>query len=169
MLEPNAFVVYGANGICRVDGIREEAFNGKKQEYFVLKPIDSEGATINVPTDSEVLTGKMKKLLRADEVEILIRNMPNEETIWIDDDRLCNEAYRAILSKGDRTELVRLTKTLYRRKKELSAKGKRLRSTDEQIMRQAESLLFNELAMVLEIERNDVLDFIYKKIGGESE
>ena len=36
-------------------------------------------------------------------------------------------------------------------------------------MRQAESLLFNELAMVLEIERNDVLDFIYKKIGGESE
>ena len=64
---------------------------------------------------------------------------------------------------------MRLTKTLYRRKKELSAKGKRLRSTDEQIMRQAESLLFNELAMVLEIERNDVLDFIYKKIGGESE
>ena len=169
MLETNTFVVYGANGICRVDGIREEAFNGKKQEYFVLKPINSEGATIYVPTDSEVLTGKMKKLLRADEVEILIRNMPNEETIWIDDDRLCNEAYRAILSKGDRTELVRLTKTLYRRKKELSAKGKRLRSTDEQIMRQAESLLFNELAMVLEIERNDVLDFIYKKIGGESE
>lgn len=55
MLETNTFVVYGANGICRVDGIREEAFNGKKQEYFVLKPINSEGATIYVPTDGFVM------------------------------------------------------------------------------------------------------------------
>ena len=46
----------------------------------------------------------------------------------------------------------------------LAEKGKKLRSSDEQIMQRAEKLLYGEFAWVLGIEPKEVVPFIRQRI-----
>lgn len=164
MLEINSLVVYGANGVCRVEDLREENLSGIKRMFYILKPLGIKNSTFYIPADSKPLLEKVHKLMSADEIVDLINEMPQEDTVWIDDDRARTAQYKAMLSSGDRRQLVKLTKTLYQRKNELECKGKKLRASDEAIMKNAEQLLFEEFALVLGIPQEEVLPFILKSI-----
>ncbi|MBP5362498.1 MAG: hypothetical protein J6Y71_05680, partial [Ruminococcus sp.] len=50
---------------------------------------------------------------------------------WIDNDIKRKEEYSCIIKGADKHEIIRLIKTLYLRRNELSESGKKLRSTDE--------------------------------------
>ncbi len=168
-METNTLVAYGANGICRIEGISDQVVDGVNRKFYVLRPLDSDSSTIYVPTDSEALCMKMKQLLAPDEVLALIGRMPETSTIWIDDDRERNERYHKILADGDYGELTALTKTLYERKQHLARYGRKLRSADERALQQAEKILFSEMAVVLGIERSEVLPFIEKYLKTQTE
>lgn len=45
---------------------------------------------------------------------------------------------------------------------------KKFHSADERIMKDAEKILFEELALVLEIEPGEVLDFIHDELEAQS-
>lgn len=165
MFEIHTFVSYGGNGICEITDICEKVIDQETRLFYVLKPIRGDGATIFVPTDSEVLVRRMHKLMNAEEAKYLIRCMPDTEADWIEDDRERNEQQKAILSGGDRMALVRMTKSLYERKQQLTANGKRLRANDAQALRQGEDVLFGELAVALGIERDRVLDCIIETLS----
>jgi len=163
-MEINTLVAYGANGICRIEGMSEQMIDGVCRRFYVLRPVESESSTIYVPTDSEMLCKKMKPLLTPSEALDLIQTMPESETLWITDDRERNERYHNMIADGNCSELVRLTKTLYQRKQYLAKFGKKLRSADDRILQQAEKILFGELAVVLGIPRSEVLAFIEEKL-----
>ncbi len=55
----------------------------------------------------------MRKVLTREEIDELIRKMPDENNIWIEDEAERKEGYRRILRSGNRMELVMLIKTLY--------------------------------------------------------
>ncbi len=164
MLEINSLVVYGGNGVCKVEDLREENLNGINRMFYILKPLGIKNSTFYIPADSEKLLEKVHKLISADEIMDLINEMPSEDTIWIDDDRARTTKNKSMLATGDRRQLVQLTKTLYQRKNELESKGKKLRSSDETIMKNAEHLLFEEFALVLGIGQEEVLDYILKAL-----
>ncbi|MBP1569808.1 MAG: CarD family transcriptional regulator, partial [Oscillospiraceae bacterium] len=65
---------------------------------------------------------------------------------------------------GVRKDIATLIRSLYLHKKELAEKGKKLRSSDEQIMQRAEKLLYGEFAWVLGIEPKEVVPFIRERI-----
>ncbi len=50
--------------------------------------------------------------------------MPDEKSIWIENENHRKERYQQILKKGDREELVRLIKTLYLHREAQAEKGK---------------------------------------------
>lgn len=54
----------------------------------------------------------------------LIRSMPDNEAIWIDDINLRKEKYTDILKKGDTIALIKLIKTLYLEKEKKKMKVK---------------------------------------------
>lgn len=168
MFEIHTFVSYGGNGICEITDICERVIDQETKLFYVLKPIRGDGATIFVPVDSDVLVRRMHKLMNAEEAKYLIRCMPNTEADWVEDDRERNEQQKTILSGGDRMALVRMTKSLYERKQQLAAHGKRLRANDAQALRQGEEVLFGELAVALGIERDQVLACIMETLS-ESE
>lgn len=167
MYHINNSVLYGTEGVCIISEIEEKEMGGEHQQYYVLKPVYRSESTIYVPVNSEKLTSKMRRVLSADEVYELIKTMPEEGTIWIDNKTDRQEKYKRILLSGDRTELIRLIKTLYLRQQAQKEMGKKLYVADENMMKDAERILYEEFAHVLDIEREQVFPMILEQIDPE--
>jgi len=165
MVRVNDVVLYGVDGICHVTGKTTRTLGGSPQEYYVLKPVSQEGSTIYVPADNPALVERMQRILSLDEVMALIRSIPDEETIWIEDDARRRATYREIIAGGDRREIVRVIKTLYERDRALKESHRKMPAADERLMKDAEKRLYDEFAHVLNIEPGQVLPFIFRMIG----
>ena len=168
MFQVNDMIVYGAHGVCRIAEIEERDFNGSSIEYYILKPVYDEKATIFVPVLNDRLTAKMQRVLSKDEIEALIESMPNEDTLWIENEMQRKERYKEIVSRGDRTELVGMIKALYLHQQKQLAKGRKLHSADERLLREAEKMLYDEIAMVLHIKPDQVVSYISRQLPAEN-
>lgn len=153
-------VLYGTEGVCRIDEIQEMKCCGTKAAYYVLKPVYRAGATIYVPLDNERLVGRMRRVLSRAEIDELLRCVTQEELPWIEDANERRQEYGRILTEGDRCEVVRLIRLLYLRRQTLVSAGKHLRSSDDQLLREAEKLLNDEFALVLNIPQREVPEYI---------
>lgn len=161
----NDTILYGAQGVCRIVSIVRESFGSGPVDYYVLEPVYHDNSTIYVPVESAALTGKMRRMLSPEEIISLIRSMPGEELIWIENENQRKTAYREILSRGDRTELVKLIKTLYLHQQQRQAAGKKLHIADEHFFKEAEKMLYDEFALVLNLKQEEVLPFILAQIN----
>lgn len=157
-------VVYGAQGICTVESESEQKFGREVKKYLVLKPVFDNRNTIFVPIDNEKLYSKIQGVLTAEEINSILDDIPNQQVIEIENDIERKETFKQILSKNDRVMVSRLIKTLYLLKQEKFALGKKLHSSDEYILKEAEKLLYEEIAFVLNIPLEDVLPMIKQKI-----
>ena len=158
-------VRYGTHGICSVEDITVKSCCGQELRYYVLKPVHQESATIFVPVDNEKLTGRMQRLLTAQQILEVIGGMDEEDRLWIDDDAQRRDAYNEILRDGDRVGMARIIKTLFLRQQELAGKRKKLHIADEKILKETERVLYEEFAYVLGIGQDEVLPFILQKLG----
>ena len=95
--------------------------------------------------------------------------MPDEQAHWIENDEERKTAYRETLSTGDRPGLIRMIKSLYLRQKEMKGNGKHLRAADERFFKEAERMLYDEFALVLGMEPEEVLPFILERIQDEGQ
>ena len=160
MLQVNSYIIYGANGVCKISDIREEKLCGTKQTYYVLSPIDNNAATIFVPVDNEALVAKMKSILNKEEVVALIHELKDALLPWISDNKERGEYYAVLLSRGDRREIIAMIRTIHLKRRELSAQRKKLWAVDENALRRAEKLINDELSLVLGITPEMVAGFI---------
>ncbi|MBR6709273.1 MAG: CarD family transcriptional regulator [Clostridia bacterium] len=164
----NDSVLYGTEGVCKISEITTQDFMGTPTEYYVLKPIYSAGSTVFVPVANEMLTAKMRRIMSAEEIYALIRSMPDEELPWIENDIERRERCREIIQVGDRRELVGLIKGLYLHGEHQRERGRKLHAADERFLRDAEKILYEEFAHVLQIKRDEVLPFIMEQIDVKS-
>jgi len=164
MFEINDIILYGNDGVCTLTDIVSKDINGKQADYYALCPVYDGSATIFVPIDNEKLTSRMRKVISKDEINKLIRSMPEEETIWIENESERKEKYKAIIAAGDRKKLVQIIKTLYLHQNNQKAKGRKLHLCDERFLKDAEKILYDEFALVLGIERSQVLPFIMQQV-----
>ncbi len=155
----NEFVQYGTTGVCKIVDIRKEKFGGTaEKEYFVLEPVYTDKSVIYAPVEKAATT--MRKTLTVEAVKALIKAMPDEQIAWIDSDSQRKEKFTSAIKEGDHMKLVKLIKTVYAKRTELAGLGKKLHIVDENAMKAAEKLLYNEFALVLNIKPENVLPFI---------
>ena len=157
-------VLYGSNGVCHVVGTEQQDLYGDMMEYLVLKPVCDANSTVFVPTKNKELMSKIIPVLTEEQVYEFIGNIPNEETLWIDDEKQRKQFYQDIISRYDRKQLVQIIKTLYLHKTSQQQKGKKLHQSDEQLLRQAERLLYSEFAVALNVTVDAILPLITKQI-----
>lgn len=169
MLNIGEKVLYGAAGACTITDICTKKFGDKgEREYYVLVPVHDTRTTLYVPVDNEALQAKMKKLLSAEEIEALIASMPREEAVWINDEKARQESFKNILKSGDRRELINMTKALYRHRQKVTAMGRKLHMSDERLFKEAEKLLCDEFAVVLEMQPSEVMPFIIHRLDEQT-
>ncbi len=157
-------VIYGTHGVCKITGTQDMTIEHQSRPYYVLQPVFEDRSTFYLPIGNKEVEAKMHRVLSAEEICALIKEMPDEDTIWIENDRERKEQYKKILLGDDRPALVKLIKTLWLRQQELEGKGRKLRATDERLLKDAEDTLSDEFAHVLNIKREEVLPFIYEQI-----
>ena len=64
----------------------------------------------------------------------MIKEMPDEDTIWIDDDNERKQKYQQIIIEGNRHKLIQLIKTLHIHEISQQEKGRKLHIGDEIIL-----------------------------------
>lgn len=161
----NDLVLYGTEGLCRITDITVRDLYGENVEYYVLKPMENGNSTIFVPTGNEALTARMRRILSAEEIYALIRTMDGEETEWIENENVRKQQYREILSEGDRRSIMKMIKAVSLHGEERKRMGKKLHQCDERFLKDAEKILYEEFAYVLNIEKDQVLPFIMEQIS----
>ena len=164
MFQVNDVVVYGAQGVCRIDGIQKQKMDGVIKEYFVLKPADQREAVFYVPTWNEKALAKMRKVLTKEDVDALIDSIPEKEPFWIPNENARKDAYRQILAGGDHAAVISMLQALYAHKQERETIGKRLHVVDDYFMREAEQLLYNEWRYVLNMDKAGLMTYIMERI-----
>ncbi|MCX4321156.1 MAG: CarD family transcriptional regulator, partial [Lachnospiraceae bacterium] len=64
----------------------------------------------------------------------------------------------------DCRDWIKIIKTLYQRKRERLARGKKTTAMDERYLRMAEENLYSELSLVLGVPREDMEDYITQRL-----
>lgn len=166
MFEIGDIVMHGNNGACRISDIRSCSFAGMPaRTYYILNPVYDKESTFYVPVDNDKI--RLRKLLAKSDVYDLIKIMPDDGTPWIDNDAERNTAFTDIIRRGDHTELIKLIKTLYNKREEVRDTGRKFHVNDERAMRDAEKMLYEEFALVLNIDPDEVIPYITERLAGE--
>jgi CarD family transcriptional regulator len=140
MYKAGDHVVYKNNGICVIEDVRKEKFVAQdKQDYYVLKLLYTEDARIYVPVLREESEHKMRAPITKQEAEGVVKEYKNAEEFWVYDDKLRTAKFRDILDGADPMALARLLKSLTKKSTELLNVGKRLRVSDESVLKKAEA------------------------------
>lgn len=164
MYEIGQTVMYGTEGVCVIEEVRVMKVGREKAEYYVLRPVRRGGATVFVPVQNPLLTAKMRELVTAEEIHSLLDELRRQEPRWIDDPNERKEEFRRIMAAGNCRELLAMARTLCVRRDVLQGINKRLRTNDEQTLRDAERLLSDEFSRVLEIEPQEVGAYIRSRL-----
>lgn len=156
-------LIYGSSGVCRLVDIREEKIAGQTKRYYILSPFYEENSTVYVPCDSELLVSKMRALVEKDTAKSLIFFDDGKRTEWVEGDKPRRESFSLIIDSGDRAEIIRLARTLTEKRTECESEGKKFHACDEHVLARAQKVLCDELSIVLDESRENILSAIYKK------
>ena len=135
--------------------------------YYEIKPMADQNSTYYIPVASA--NDKLRLPLAKEQVLELIDTMPksaDETALWTENRRERKELYAQILRGDDQKALVQLISSLYFRKQDQEAQGKRFSAMDETMMKNAESLMLQEFGVVLGMEPQEVRAFIENRIHG---
>lgn len=154
------YVVCGNKGVCVVEEVTTLNITGvdKEREYYILKPVYTSGSTVYVPVDST--KESIRKVLERDEANKLISGIPDIPLITIANDKLLEQEYRGCMKSNNCEEWVKIIKTIYLRKQKRLEAGRKVTAVDAKYFRIAEDNLYGELAISLDMPREEVENYI---------
>lgn len=162
MFKVNDYVVYGLNGVCMVEDIEKMMLKNKEQEYYILYPINNKKMTIKIPVDNKTMS--IRELMSKNEVMNLIEFISKKEIIQIDDYRKKNQEYKTIIRSGNVIDIIKVINSINLEKDEKASLGKKINKTEDDILISAKKQLYQEMSIVLDININEVEDYIIKNI-----
>ena len=155
MFKVDDYIMYGRTGVCKVIDITNERFiNGEERKYYVLSGIHNNNNTIiKIPLDNTKIP--MRKIISKGDVTSLINDMSNMEALWIDDEKKRSNKFKTMLKSGKCEDLIELISN----KRYL----KKLNKADKEIIKEAERLVSEEFAIILNISPKEVNSYISSK------
>ena len=149
MFAAGDLVVYGGEGVCRVESIGPSGmdYDRSGRLYYHLAPLYRSG-TVLTPVDTAVLA--------------LIRELPGlppckPEMPGL---RAAKEHYHQLVQRCECRELAAMVHTICRRRAWAVRHGKKVSQMDERYLKRAEEQLYGEMAAALGIARDAVVSFI---------
>ena len=167
MFQIGDYVICSNKGVCEVENITVLNISGadKEKEYYILKPLYLAGSTVYVPVDSQK-DHTMRKVLERTEAERLIGTIPEIPLLVITNDKMTEQMYKDCMKSNDCQELVKLIKTIHQRKQKRIQAGRKITAVDAKYFHLAEENLYGELAVALDLSREEVSGYITAAING---
>ena len=161
MYEIGQLIVYGNEGVCRVEEIGTPKISGvdKHREYYTLAPIYREGKVF------------MRPVITREEALALIDRIPQMTAQVYENSnlRFLNEHYQQCIQDYTCADLLQLIKDVRAKRRRMTERGKKLGLVDERYMKRAEEMLHGELAIALDMPREQVPQFISYTLGDAGE
>lgn len=160
------YVVYGYEGVCRVEEVGRPRMSGldKDRDYYRLTP-HYRGGTIYAPVDGKIVIRPVISKAELDELLPSLEELPPLEDVPADG-KLAGAYYREVLAEHSCRRLLQLCKTLYRKQAALSQNRRSVNSTDLRSWKTAEDMVYGEIGFVLGIAPNEVKSHLVKTLHG---
>ncbi len=155
-------VLYGNDGVCRISEITEKSFGSSTSLYYILVPVFNNRSTVFVPKDNERLVSRMQAILPVDEIKGLIEAC-DEGIAWIDADSERAEYFKSLISGGEFPKILNMARCILKHRDEIMSNGKKLHKSDENILKDAVRIVYEELAMSVDVLKDDIADIICRK------
>lgn len=158
-------IIYGNNGVCKVDSICTMGSGKDVQDYYCLIPASDSSGKIFTPINNDKVI--MRRVLSKEEAMALIESIPDIEQLNIEDEKQRESGYKQAIHSCDCRELVRVIKTMYFRKKERLAKGMKSTVIDDRYLKEAENNLYSELALAMGKDKSEIPEYVIGRIEKE--
>lgn len=154
-------IIYGENGVCTIDKIEPLAIYGapKDKLYYHLSPLIGSGVYFT-PVDSNAY---MRPVMSREEAEALIDAMPSIEPAVCNDNRFnhVDAYYKELFRQHSCEALVAIVKGLRSRMATRKTRSSRAEAT----MKRARDMLHGELSVALDMDLNQVEDYIRSRLA----
>lgn len=156
MFEIGDYVVNANNGICRIEDIvhLDISMSGKDRPYYLLIPVEEKNAKVYIPADGA--NNRIRKVMNKKEAWKIIDAIPLIEEMWIDNDKQREQIYKEVIYSCEPVKLISIIKSMYHRKQQRNAQGKKNTAVDERYFKLAENNLYMELAFAMGKNKNDM-------------
>ena len=145
-LNINDHVYYALNGICEVKDIQKLKIGNEEKEYYVLNPINS-STTLFIPTDNLDTLSKIKKTLKKEEIDNLIKESKNINLEWLKNSKDRNIYFQNLIKKDDLKTSIALINLIYTKQKE----DTKVSPNDLLILSNVQNLIHSSLSYSLNI------------------
>lgn len=147
MFQKGQQIIYGGNGVCRIEEIaeRDTGVLGVQQVYVIRL---ASGLTAYVPVESNVF---MRALIPPEEAEQVLADYPSigMRTFAGSNSKALSDQYRSIIARHDPREMLCLYKSLQSKVEQSRRAGKKPGAMDERFASLALEQVAQELSIVL--------------------
>ena len=168
MYQKGQYIIYGIRGVCEVmDIITADRPGGPKGKlYYVLRPYYQKDSKIVAPVDSEKTI--TRPLLSRGEALELIDSISGVKEMEVTNDKQREERYKEALKTCDCHVWISMIKALYLRRVDRQEQGKKMTDLDERYFKTAEENLYSELALSLGMQREEMVEYISRRVLTEA-
>lgn len=169
MFKVGDYMVYGKNGVYKVDNIGTVDMSGVSSEkiYYTLVPVNRNSSKVFTPVDNKRVI--MRRLISKKDALALIEDIKNVETFQVESGRKMENIYKEKMDKCDCREWVSIIKTLNHKMKERIEQGKKATAGDEKYLRMAKENLLGEMSLSLNMPLEKVEEYIEQKAEAVSQ
>ncbi len=159
-------VIHPAEGVCEITEITEKNFSGTAAEYYVLKSVYDGQATVYIPVEAVKTRAKIRLALSREQVQKIIDSLEKNEPVKTDNDNQRRMVFKEMLASGNESEIGRVLTTVHNLKKEIQKSGRKMKVSDERIIKETERSVFGEFAFSLGISPEEIPAYIDDRING---
>lgn len=153
-------VIHTNHGICKIEDIEEISYGGKKQSYYVLRPVfgDQTKIVLKIPVDN---CSYLDSVLSKGEVNKIFNVIRETPEYWNDNPMKRTIEYKQYFQEKDFVNIGVLIKSITLRK-EIS---KKLSSTDKRFLETAKMIFYGICCVAYNIKFENADEFFFKKIS----
>jgi len=146
MYKINDIVVY-KHDLCKLKEIKED--------YYIFTSLKDKSLTIQLP----ISNNNIRYALTKDEALSIIKDIPNIKTINVNEKNLENE-YKTLYKTCDLKDLIKIIKTSYLYNQERIKNNLKIIKKNDDYLKLAETALYQEFAIALNIDKDEVSNYI---------
>lgn len=160
MYEINDLVVYRRK-VCKVTEIKRSSVTGEM--CYVLEPYEEQSCSMRVQVPVSNKGGHLRSLVTKDEVDELCKKVKDVKPITSKPANIKSK-YQAKINGDELEDLVCIIKTSSRRNRERMKKNKKLAEVDGNFLKQAEDYLYSELALALDLSKDQSKEYFMNEV-----
>lgn len=155
-------VFYGSHGVCAIEDIQDQTFSGVKKSYYILRSYRDASLKLFHPVETE--NPKLTPIASKEKAKIILDTFKNAPSHWPERVNERSQYYEEILENENHIQIAQMMNTILRKQIELEREDKKLTTIDLQMVKNVSSILYEELAISLEVSIDEVKDKIDKII-----